>query len=153
MGRKQLDYRALNNKVCKDADEFVGAMLALFDVATTDVDWAVRTFILELSTRLIVRTPVDTGRTKMGWNIDELPSEWIPPVGEYQEEEVIQAINKTIAELPMHSKITLSNNIDYLLVLEAGHSWQAPSGFINLALQEMKIALETEADRWSKMKA
>ena len=102
---------------------------------------------------MIERTPRDTGRARMGWNIDELPSEWVPPAGEFQTEEVIQAITRTIAELPMHSKITLSNNIEYLLVLEAGHSTQAPNGFISLTLQEMKMALEAEADAWSRKKA
>ena len=67
MARTQADYSALADRVCKSGEEFTAALCGLIDVAVVDIDQLLRALMLELSGRLIERTPRDTGRARAGY--------------------------------------------------------------------------------------
>ncbi len=69
---------------------------------------AVRKVGLDLHSRIVERTPVDTGRAKGGWSIDTRPEvTWI------------------------------YNNVEYIVPLEYGHSQQAPNGMVRLSIADI----------------
>lgn len=152
MARTQADYSALADRVCKSGEEFSSALCGLIDVAVVDLDKLLRAIMLELSSRVIERTPRKTCRARAGYHLDSLPSDWFPPEGIYDTAEIIQKIRQVMAELPPLSRMTLSNNVIYLLELEAGYSKQAEYGFLALTLQEIKVALDEDAAEWSRRK-
>ena len=62
------------------------------------------------------RTPVDTGRARGGWNITEYVS-----------------------------MTRIFNNVEYIVVLEYGHSKQAPHGMVRITLREYQMYLKKHA--------
>lgn len=100
-------------------------------------DQAVRQVVLELASRIIVRSPVDTGRFRANWRLGVGAS----PSG------TTEATDKTgdganaaiAAALPANATaqiLFLSNNLAYSWALEMGHSKQAPAGMVGLTVLE-----------------
>lgn len=100
---------------------------------------------------LIIRTPVDTGRLRAGWQIsgNSADIEWKPDAGEYDEfkNNVAAAIEAKIRSLSLSDAdvIYIFNNVEYLLALNAGWSRHQAGNFIDLFLEELKAALENAA--------
>ena len=97
-------------------------------------------------TRLVQRTPVDTGRARAGWHIESREDEWKPPDGDYKSQ-ISQRIAEEIGKLPALTRadtIYVMSNIEYILPLEAGWSKQG-SGFWALFVEELKSQLEQAA--------
>ncbi len=105
-----------------------------------------RTAIATL-TEIVQRTPIDTGKAKSNW----LVSTWGPLGGirepfsygfrgstKHANEQATIAdgtyrINQYRITFGME-KIYLTNNLDYIEMLELGSSKQAPTGFVDLAM-------------------
>lgn len=97
--------------------------------------------------RLVMRTPVDTGRARAGWHIEGEVNEWKPDAGDYKAL-VSQRISEEVGKLVSLSKadvVYVMSNIEYILPLEAGWSRQS-SGFWGLFIAELKHQLEQAAD-------
>jgi hypothetical protein len=97
---------------------------------------------IDLLADIIFRTPVDTGRARASWNIvngasadmkvaPALPKVTLPP---------ISARNAALTD--GHEYI-ISNNLDYIQALENGHSKQAPSGMVRIAVASMQAKLNS----------
>jgi len=101
---------------------------------------------------LIQANPVDTGRSQNAWQSSiERPQETEPPPpalvadkGAAMERVLAQAA-QALAGLQLGDSSWIYNNVDYVPYLEEGHSSQAPSGFIDLALQRLAVSLERAA--------
>lgn len=97
-------------------------------------------------TNLILRTPVETGRLRAGWQFtgDVSDIEWKP--GESREE-IIRAIANSIRQSVFSETDALYvfNNVEYLLYLNAGWSRHQAGNFIDLFLQELKGELQRAA--------
>lgn len=103
-----------------------------------------RKIALELFRRVVMRTPVDTGRARGNWQ----SGTGTPPGG------VLEATDKTggttIAEIAAeveswdveHVAIFLSNNLPYIGALEDGHSDQSPAGMVKISLAEFPGVVE-----------
>ena len=97
--------------------------------------------------RLVMRTPVDTGRARAGWHIEGEVNEWKPEEGDYKDL-VSERIASEVGKLPALSKadiIYVMSNVEYILPLEAGWSKQS-SGFWGLFITELEHQLQQAAN-------
>lgn len=115
--------------------------IRLMDVAPREVS-------LEIFSRIIMKSPVKTGRFRGNWQvaIGSAPNGTL----EIDDKDGTATITKADAEL-MGAKagdtIYLANNLPYAIPLEEGHSQQAPQGMVALTVQEFadivdKIGIE-----------
>lgn len=95
---------------------------------------------LELLRRLMLATPVDTGRAKGNWNAsigDEDPAD--NPAR--REQQALSEGAARIAPLRLSrqgEKLFLTNGVPYIGRLNDGYSKQAPAAFIQLTTQAMR---------------
>lgn len=107
----------------------------------TKLDLAVQKISLELFSRVILRSPVDTGRFRGNWQvaIGEIPDGTLDL---YDESERGVATINAAAAVALNVKagdiIYLVNNLPYGPVLEGGSSDQAPQGMVALTVQEFQ---------------
>lgn len=114
--------------------------LAKFEDKTTrKLDLAAQKIALELFSRVILRSPVDTGRFRGNWQVQVggVPSGTL----ELDDKAGTAAIGKVQAAsagLVSGDVIYLANNLPYGPRLEDGYSGQAPAGMIGLTVQEFQ---------------
>lgn len=98
----------------------------------------VRITALQVFRNIVQATPVDTGMAKLSWNIDinvvnvdvaEAPEK--SPAASFDGFE--KALEVT-AQFKLQDVIYISNNLPYIRALNDGHSKQAPSGYIDAAI-------------------
>jgi len=99
---------------------------------------------LETFRRLIMKTPVDTGRARGSWRVSigspVLNESGINDrTGSYALGVGASVINR----VRNMQTIWLTNSVPYIEKLEQGHSNQAPSGMVSLTMREMAVLLRT----------
>lgn len=101
------------------------------------VTLAARKISLELFTRVILRSPVDTGRFRGNWQvaIGSVPSGTVE-IDDKSGTATIGKMTAKVLELEAGDVITLVNNLPYAWRLETGWSTQAPGGMVGLAVAE-----------------
>jgi hypothetical protein len=100
---------------------------------------AVQKIALELFSRVILSTPVDSGRARANWQV----AIGSTPAGtlDLNDKTGQATINKTTAKaagLRAGDVIFLINNLPYIQRLEDGYSGQAPAGMVGLAVQDFQ---------------
>jgi hypothetical protein len=106
--------------------------------AEANADAAVRGVVLEVQSRLILRSPVDTGRFRGNWRYS---------VGQAAEGTVETGGTSESPAPPPEPPVMgpgegigrvhfLANNLPYAMALERGHSMQAPQGLVALTVME-----------------
>jgi hypothetical protein len=83
--------------------------VALLKVIEKAAEELVRKFSLETLARIQLRTPVDTGRARAGWRLENLDT----------------------------LTTVIVNDVEYIVKLEYGSSQQAPEGMVIITAQEM----------------
>ncbi len=114
--------------------------LAKFEAKTSEkLDLAVRKIALELFSRVILKTPVDTGRARANWqvSIGSLPNGTLQ-LEDKTGQATISAATARTAGVEAGDVIYLSNNLPYAERLEDGYSLQAPAGMVSLSVQEFQ---------------
>lgn len=114
--------------------------LAKFEAKTSEkLDLAVRKIALELFSRVILKTPVDTGRARANWQvaIGALPNGTLQ-LEDKTGQATISAATARTAGVEAGDVIYLSNNLPYAERLEDGYSLQAPAGMVSLSVQEFQ---------------
>lgn len=103
------------------------------------MDLAVRKIALELFSRVILRSPVDTGRFRGNWMvaIGNIPSGTLDLEDKTGTATVSKATAAT-AGVKAGDVIYLVNNLPYAQRLEDGYSGQAPAGMVGLTVQEFQ---------------
>ncbi len=99
---------------------------------------------LEGLKRLVMKTPVRTGRARGGWQVIILShSEFVRAVEDIAEhldksgqETIARGLTK-IKAMPAFSICEITNCVHYILELEHGHSLQAPGGMLSLTVDEL----------------
>lgn len=113
-------------------------------------DVAVREVVLEIASRLIYRSPVDTGRFRGNWfyTLGQLNRGLVMGAQAQTAAEIYQgaeavvryaAVLQNMGDLPADAggKVHfIQNNLPYAWPLERGHSGQAPNGMVGLTLQD-----------------
>lgn len=87
---------------------------------------------LMLWSRIVARTPVDTGLARANWFLSE---------GRPRREATTSVVPEAPPALTGDSVIYLTNNVPYIVPLEYGHSRQAPNGMVRLAIAEVQAEL------------
>lgn len=107
--------------------------------------------VLELLRRVVLKTPVDTGRARGNWQIEvgSPPSGVLEVVAQGAEAEardissadagrVIADALAKLGKLGFGEVVWVANNLDYVVFLEEGSSDQAPAGMMRVSLEEMR---------------
>jgi hypothetical protein len=105
--------------------------------AQSNLDLVVRKVALDLFTRIIIKSPVDTGRFKGNWqvSINSIPSGTLN-VLDKDGSATLSRVQGTVGQVKAGDLITLVNNLPYAVRLEYGWSTQAPAGMVRLTIQE-----------------
>lgn len=104
----------------------------------------VRKIALDMFSRVIEKSPVDTGCFKSNWqvSIGSIPSGTITPErdkkGYYDFEPAVTAVMAKTLETKAGDVVYLINNISYSRRLEYGWSKQAPAGMVRLTIVEFQ---------------
>jgi len=95
-------------------------------------------------------TPKDTSRAVNGWIpiVDGQPSEWKPAKGLSG----YNWLSFPFGKIRFDSVLWITNNVEYIQILEDGHSQQAPYGFINDALRRTTSFLNREIEKINRKK-
>lgn len=103
------------------------------------MDLAVRKIALELFSRVILKSPVDTGRFRANWQvaIGSIPSGTLE-LDDRSGTATISKATATTAGVKAGDVIYLVNNLPYAQRLEDGYSGQAPAGMVGLTVQEFQ---------------
>lgn len=117
------------------------------DKANGNIDLVVRKVSLDLFKRVIMKSPVKTGRFKGNWQaaIGSMP----PGKLETTDKGGAATIARVAAEALKMSAglvIYLVNNLPYSRRLEYGHSKQAPAGMVRLSVQEYGAVVTNAAN-------
>lgn len=101
------------------------------------LDLAVQKIALDLFKRVILDTPVDTGRARANWqvSIGKVPNGTLDLTDKSGQATVSKA-TAVAAGLEAGDIIYLVNNLPYIQRLEDGYSGQAPAGMVGLAVQD-----------------
>lgn len=99
-----------------------------------------RKVILEGLTRVVLKTPVDTGRARGGWQVTLGIS---PDENEESNRPVDKSGAATISEgaakdVPAFGIVFIANTVVYIERLEEGHSDQAPHGMLRVTFEELR---------------
>lgn len=105
---------------------------ALAKRITADADTIKRKIALEIFSRLLSTTPIDTGRARAGWSVDTRHGSYVPPKDEsgygFDRSMVV-----TAAMIPKGADlICIYNNVEYIVQLNDGTSTQAPREFVEI---------------------
>lgn len=100
---------------------------------------------LDLYTRIVKRTPVDTGRARSSWDVKEgTPSDFLPPeVPKGGAAAAPQDGAGLVADLTGDKVVFITTNVDYMKYLESGSSSQAPAGMVLLSVAELEVEIES----------
>lgn len=115
----------------------------LREVTEEDLVQIVEKLGFEIWKRATNRTPVDTGRARGGWTISwGAQPTWQPEAGKHfspdnQKEDVTLADAPDPGEPKMFGTLHVTNNVEYIVILEHGHSDQAPQGMLEQAVNEV----------------
>ena len=106
----------------------------------------VRGTLLEMSSRIIKRSPVDTGRFRGNWNASfNAP---VKSVSNKTDSSGAASLSKTanlLVNFEMGQTFYLTNNLPYSLKLEFGSSKQAPGGMVRLTAAEFDAEIKKQA--------
>lgn len=143
-----------NASVPRGGKQFAATVAQWIEKTDKDISLAVKGVIISLFSKIIMRNPVDTGRSRSNWNVGiDMPS--MAPVNEFDtgmfdpgpvndqgigpssaKDKAIAAVNAT--DPKKVSSYFLTNNIIYALDLEYGWSRQAPGGMVRLSVMEFQ---------------
>ena len=103
----------------------------------------VRGTLLGMTSKIITRSPVDTGRFRNNW----IPSFGAPADGTVSNASGNPASNaaQAINQWQVGQTFYLTNNLPYSVRLEYGHSDQAPQGMLRLTLSEYETEMKKAA--------
>jgi hypothetical protein len=107
------------------------------------IDMVVRKITLDLYTKVIMATPVDTGRARGGWTA----STGQPDLTDTQHADrsgaaTVSNMTGRLSSTPVIGmKIYLTNNVGYIRYLEYGSSMQAPQGMVRIAATQFASVL------------
>lgn len=129
---------------------FAAALAAFESDAMSKVDKATRAIALEVFRRIILKTPVKTGRARNGWVCTigapavamAKGEDWFQgqEVGNYDKSgraAIEEAANQIMGWDSERVAVYLTNNLPYIQRLENGWSGQAPRGMVALTLAEV----------------
>jgi hypothetical protein len=93
---------------------------------------------LEALRRVVMKTPVDTGRARGNWQVQiGEPALVMQDSFDKTGSDTIQIGAAQLANLKAYEVIYLTNNVPYIIFLEEGSSKQAPYGMVKMTIDEL----------------
>lgn len=130
-----------SNEVSSNAAAFSQSLMRLMDRVDGSIDAVIRKSCIDLYRRIALKTPVDTGRAKLNWQISTVDSGAVK--GEegrrYSDSEIQAFIDAEVGEFDLtirDDQVWIYNNVEYIPDLEGGYSNQAPEGMVAVSLAE-----------------
>ena len=124
------------------ADEFASEIEFELDLAEDEFRTAVRAIALEALKRIVLKTPVNTGRARGNWQVEiGSAGTQVLDVEDESGDETIAAGAATLERYRTQigfPAIVLFNNLSYILKLENGFSKRAPRGMVGITLSELQ---------------
>ncbi len=92
----------------------------------------------DLLVAVMRKTPVDTGHARRGWRltIDQKATDASPPG-----DPIAEAMKVMSGHQGPIRVLYVTNNVEYIVELEYGHSQQAPQGMLAISLEEVRRAV------------
>lgn len=153
--KRRIDW--LNKAHAKDAKELQKYLKEQVKLGKEIMRSDVLVAVFECFENLVLRTPVDTGRLRAGWQFtgDSSDISFIPPIDPEKYKEfksnggLARAIQQSIhnSVFDETDALFVFNNVEYLLALNAGWSKRQAGNFIDRFLQELKGELQKAASR------
>lgn len=116
-------------------------------------DVILRKFAFDLIKRIVVKTPVDTGRARAGWYPAleglggiaprTMPKRYASHASEWEGYQK-GSIEFNLGQSQTYKWIEMVNGVDYIIYLEYGWSKQAPAGMCRISMMELRRALPEE---------
>lgn len=103
---------------------------------------ALRELAFSFVSRVVPRTPVDTGRARAGWTAVPRTSQLASGPGAAEGRQMSDYIER--GKNTKNFSIQIWNGVPYIAYLELGSSQQAPQGFIRFTLREMMAKARAE---------
>lgn len=104
--------------------------------ANGNIDVVVRKITFEVFSRVIRKTPVDTGRARGNWIASADRPVLVALDGAKSEQQALADAGAVALKQPAGGVVFLANNLPYIQRLENGWSDQAPSGMVGTTLSE-----------------
>lgn len=119
--------------------------------AKGNITLVIRKIALDLFRRVIMKSPVDTGRFKGNWQvaIGSIPA-GVLAIDDKSGTATISKMTAAVLGLKAGQVIYLVNNLEYARPLEYGHSKQAPAGVVRTTLQEFPQVVSKAANEVPK---
>lgn len=121
------------------------------DRANGRIDLVVRKIALDVFRRVIMKSPVDTGRFRGNWQvaIGNIPAGTLA-IDDKSGTATMAKVTAATMRLNAGEVIHLVNNLAYARALEYGHSKQAPNGMVRLTLAEFPQVVRKAASELPK---
>jgi hypothetical protein len=145
MGNHRERIQQASRAQAKDGDQLASMLIDMAKMTTEDWRMDAARAIVRAYQRCVDSTPVDTSRARSGWKIrpDKDGRAFLPPKG-LTRNDYLSILRENMPDFESLAKadiISIFNNVEYILCLEAGHSPQG-SGFIGNMIIEIQSALE-----------
>lgn len=109
-------------------------------------DRVIRGTLFGVASRIIKRSPVDTGRFRNNWQASvNSPAVGFTPQTDKTGNAAVQEASALINSFQMGSTFYLTNNLPYANRLEYGWSDQAPSGMVRITVAEIEQRIKEAA--------
>lgn len=106
--------------------------------AKLDTKTAVQKIAMEAFKRVILRTPVDTGRARANWGVMVgSPYAGATDAVDKTGAATMAAMMAAVRAWNGQGTVYMCNNLQYSIPLEYGHSKQAPGGMVRVTIAEM----------------
>lgn len=127
-----------------DIDKFIAK-------AKGNLDVVVRKVSLDMFSRVVVKSPVDTGRFKGNWQvaIGSIPAGTLA-IDDKSGTATLARVTAETLQMKAGDVITLVNNLPYARRLEYGHSKQAANGMVRTTVQEYGAVVRGAAESVNK---
>lgn len=125
-----------------EINEFKLDLRKFIEKAGINAEVVVRKIAFDLFSAIVKRTPVDTGRARASWqvgidNADLSVAEERQRSANTASAEALRNLRK-LGEFELGKDIYITNNLEYVIFLEAGSSLQAPYGMVAVSISETR---------------
>lgn len=141
--RERRDYEQFYKELGQKKQGF-NEVLSLFaqNFIPETVALLTRKVALQLLHECVEGSPVDTGRFRSNWNLVRGREANLSVTDDILAPGDVESLGATATrDLRPYEAVSLSNNVEYAGALERGHSGQAPSGVLGLALDRLALQL------------
>lgn len=114
------------------------------DEAEQAVEATVKTVEIELFSRIILRSPVDTGRFRGNWNVDQSSASQFTDVSG---QVTLDRMTSDVLQSKVGGVTSFINALPYAEELEFGSSQQAPEGMVRITALEFGAIFDEAASK------